>query len=91
LFVNCSDVFAWACSDAETISSDEELKHLYEWCVSNKHGSVIWCCVKRGMQPQKPIADLLRKDGCWVQRLDDLEKNSYDEMILSNRGLVNKE
>lgn len=81
LYVNCSDVFAWACSDAENITTDEILS-LYKEVVKNpKWGSTIWVCLKRQEQPQKPIVDDMKKEGFWTDELESLPKNRMDEFI----------
>ena len=81
LNVNCNDVFAWGCSDAEGISYHEleELYHL--WLQFPVWGAELWCVMKRGQMPQKPVADRMRQVGIdlderMAQRL--LRANHYD-------------
>ena len=83
LFANCSDVFAWGCSDAEDVSSEEELKSLYEYCSNYGawEGSTIWACLKRKQKPQAPVAKLLKEKNAWINELDSLEDNKYDLMM----------
>lgn len=81
LYVNCSDVFAWACSDAECITTDEILS-LYKAVKENPiWGSTIWVCLKRNEQPQKPIVINMKNDGCWTDELEALPENKVDAFI----------
>lgn len=74
----CSDVFAWACSDAEEITV-EELDEIYAYYEEDpKYGLTYWICKRRQMQPQKPLADRIREAGLWTQKWDDLPKNTWD-------------
>lgn len=54
-YVNCNDLFVWACADGEDIT-EEDLPEFYlaiEDCGGNiKTGSDLYCCRKRGMRPQ---------------------------------------
>jgi len=78
LFVNSNDVFAWACSDAEDLPN-EEIGNLYKMHKADpKWGSTIWCILRRKQKPQKPMEDLLRKEGVWTDALDNLNKNTQD-------------
>ena len=79
LIVNCSDIFVWACSDGEQIKTIEELKEIYKWCVQYPdYGSIIWCCIKRNMQPQSPVAKRMKEQNSWPKVLDSLKENTYD-------------
>jgi len=72
LFVNCNDVFAWACADAESVTLTE-LPHLFELVQKNYvWGSTIWTCLKRKRQPQKTIKDRMVKLGIWTEELENL-------------------
>ena len=78
LFVNCSDIWSWACSDAEEIDT-EELPELCErYMIDKKWGIVKWACQKRNMRPQKPIRDDMKKEGVWCKMMENLSPN-YDE------------
>lgn len=81
LFVNCSDVFAWGCADAEEFTLQElpELFKLYEW--DNVYGSTKWVCKKRNQKPQKPIVDELKKIGKWDDEFERLPDNEYDKKV----------
>jgi hypothetical protein len=81
LYVNCSDIFAWAYSDAESITLDELLP-LYKLVIENpKWGSTIWICLKRNEQPQNPIIRDMKKDGVWTEELEALPKNRLDTFM----------
>ena len=80
--VNCSDVFAWGCSDSEELPFDE-IKNLYDlWRKDPVWGPAIWCMIKRREMPQEPVERSIRAKGIWD--LDELAKthglrpNCYD-------------
>lgn len=82
LFVNCNDVFAWGCSDAEDIRDILELKQLYNLCVEYpKWGSAIWCCLKRKMKPQAAVESKMKDMGEWPEELYGLQENSYNKYL----------
>ncbi len=65
LCVNCSDVFAWGCSDAERMEL-RDLPELYDmWVKDHSWGSAVWCMVKRNQMPQPPVERDIRKAGIW--------------------------
>lgn len=65
LNVSCSDVFAWACSDAEGIEY-LDIEDLYDhWIKDPNWGPAVWCMKKRRRMPQKPVADAISKLGIW--------------------------
>lgn len=77
-FVNCNDVFAWACADGEDVKV-HEIKNLYEMHMKDRQwGSTKWCILKRGMMPQKPILEAIKIDGSWDLDEKKLEENHYD-------------
>lgn len=80
--VNCSDIFAWGCSDSEELPFDE-IKNLYDlWRKDPAFGHAIWCMIRRREMPQQPVEESIRKMGIWD--LEDLKKthglraNCYD-------------
>lgn len=83
VFVLCSDVFAWGCADAETVTGDDvldveknELYRLLTYVLDNeKWGSVKYACWKRNMQPQGPLVDKLKADGVWDDWWEALAAN----------------
>lgn len=75
MFLNCNDVFAWACADACEVTSDE-LPRLFDMArADEKYGAIKWACIKRNLQPQKPLKDKMIKDGVWTEELDKLPPN----------------
>ncbi len=54
LWVNCSDLFWWGCSDGEDINLDELPALIVCLKLSPVHGGDLWCARKRKMRPQKP-------------------------------------
>jgi len=86
LFVNCNDVFAWGCGDAEPITLDEivDLFRLYEL---NPHCAVVqWVCVKRNEKPQAPIIKFLKEKNRWNDILENLPENQYDKLMKEKYG-----
>jgi hypothetical protein len=76
LFLNCNDVFAWACADACEVTFSD-LPRLFNMIrVDEKHGGTKFACIKRNLQPQKPLKDMMIKDGSWTEELDKLPHNS---------------
>lgn len=74
--VICNDVFAWGCSESETLPHDE-IKNLYRmWKKDSQWGPAVWCMIQRGQMPQKPVEDAIRKAGIW----------NLDELMLSPQG-----
>lgn len=72
LFVNCNDVFAWACADAEPIMLSE-LRALYDrWRANRSWGAIQWCCLKRGVRPQAPVLKDMKAAGMWDEALEAL-------------------
>ena len=65
VLVNCNDVFAWGCADAETCLFSE-FEDLFEHYVKDKiWGPSIWCIKKRGILPQKPVFKKIEELGIW--------------------------
>lgn len=63
LYVNCSDIFAWGCSDAEDYV-DEQLLPLFKLFKQDREwGTAMWCMIQRKERPQKPVEDAIRKSG----------------------------
>lgn len=77
--VNCNDVFAWGCADAQEFDEDD-LKELYRMHMDekNKHwGSTKWCCKKRNLQPQGPVISKMKEDGVWDKEMKKLKENKF--------------
>jgi len=76
--VNCNDVFAWACSDAERLPYDE-IESLYiHWELDPEWGPAIWCMKRRNQMPQKPVEDIIRKIGKWDFDFLQIGANTQD-------------
>jgi len=76
VWVNCNDVFAWACADCEPITT-AELPELYKMHKSDTSwGSIKWCCKKRNLQPQDPMIDMMKEQGAWDEMMKSLPKNT---------------
>lgn len=72
LYVDCGDVFYWACADSEFIGLDE-LPELRRWItVYSMWGGTIWACLKRNMRPQWPVAEAMIADDAWPPAMDAL-------------------
>ena len=81
LFLNCNDVFAWACADAEAVSV-KDLPELYKyWLKDRKWGTTKWICIKRNEQPQNPIKRYMIEDGSWDESLEALPENHYTKYL----------
>ena len=76
LFVNCNDVFGWACADAEALMSNE-IEDLYKlWKSDNMWGPIQWVCKKRGQKPQIPVERDMKKMGSWPEWMNSLRDNA---------------
>ena len=83
---NCSDVFAWACADAEEVEY-HELESLYEhYHKDPMWGTAVWCIKKRNEMPQKPVYESIMKCGIWDLDSMGLEEN-YGEKYYRDRNI----
>lgn len=81
LFVNCNDIFAWACSDAERLPYDG-IQSLYDmWLEDKSWGPAKWCAIQRNQKPQGPVIDAMKKAGVWDERMKALGNNTLDAEI----------
>lgn len=80
LFVNCNDLFAWGCADAEPVREDE-IGDLYKAWQSGKYGVDKWCCKRRKQQPQGPMEKLIRAAGEWDAEMEALPANTQDAQV----------
>lgn len=70
LFVNCNDVFAWGCADADDLPMSE-VENLYRmWRKDPLWGAAVWCIKRTRTWPQGPVERDIRKAGIWD--LDDM-------------------
>ena len=70
LCVNCNDVFAWACADAEDLEYREIESLFDDWQKDPTWGPAVWCMKKRNLMPQPPVEKAIRAAGVWD--LDEL-------------------
>lgn len=81
VYVNCSDTFVWACADAESLTCTDggegsEIIELYKlWKENSIYGPVKWICIKRNLQPQRPLKANMVKAGYWDDTLQNLPIN----------------
>ncbi len=79
VFVNCNDIFAWACADGEDLPLGE-VESLYRHVLKHPTwGSAMWCCKRRKEQPQAPVVRDMKEAGAWDAEMDALEPNWYDK------------
>ena len=72
LSVNCSDVFGWACADAEDLPTDQ-IGRLYKMHLADPNwGSTKWCCLQRKQRPQAAMEKMMRKEGAWDEEMEGL-------------------
>jgi hypothetical protein len=81
LYVNCNDIFAWGCSDAEQLPLDE-ISNLYKLWLENKMwGAAKWCCFKRNEKPQNPVEKEMKAANVWDNQIEKLPNNYYDTKL----------
>ncbi|OJY66474.1 hypothetical protein [Rhizobium sp. 60-20] len=79
VLVQCSDIFAWACADAEPLPY-AEIERLWRMWKTDQHwGPAVWCMLRRKQMPQKPVEAAIRKAGIWDLDSLNLEDNTQDE------------
>jgi len=81
LNVNCNDVFAWACADAEPLPHGE-IKNLYDmWRKDPRWGPAVWCIMQRRQMPQAPVEKRIRAAGIWDLDALGLNANTQDAEV----------
>lgn len=84
LFVNCSDVFYYACADAEPIppigfKKDEVFWELYDLIrVHGGIGAIKWCSIRRNARPLQRYVDQIRDADLWCERMEALPLRDLD-------------
>ena len=79
LGVDCSDVFAWGCSDSED-ATYEDIEDVYRhWVKDPRWGCAVWSMIRRGQMPQGPVAKRIRDAGIW-----DLDALRTEHGLLAN-------
>jgi len=88
VFVDCSDVFAWACGDAEELPY-AEIENVYRmWRKDPKWGPAVWCCIRRNEMPQPPVLAAIAGEGLWDLAAMPLGPNVTDEKVAAFFALV---
>lgn len=78
LYVNCNDIFAWGCADAEDLPTSE-IGNLYKMHIADPSwGSAKWCCIRRNTKPQDPVIKYMKEAGVWDEKMEALGA-SWDE------------
>lgn len=77
LYVNCNDLFAWGCADAIQLNYFG-VGDFYDHFMRGEGD--VWCCKKRNLMPQKPVADKMRAKGIDIDSYG-LEPNPSDHMF----------
>jgi hypothetical protein len=69
MYVNCNDVFAWACADCEEIFEEdlEELQKAKDDLPGSVYWSLLWVSRKRGMRPQ----------GAFIKGMEEKEREMF--------------
>ncbi len=75
MMVNCNDLFAWACSDAEPLPAYDIEKLYKAWKEDEHWGISKWCAIHRNQKPQAPIVIDMKKDGAWSDEMEALPDN----------------
>lgn len=80
--VDCSDVFAWGCSDSED-ATYADIESVYRhWLKDPTWGGAVWSMIRRRQMPQRPVEKRIRDAGIWdldaLQAEHGLLPNHYD-------------
>ena len=79
--MNCNDIFAWACADAEEVEHGE-IQALYDlWLKDRTWGAAKWCAIKRNQKPQPPVIASMKKAGAWDDAMEALGANTQDAEV----------
>lgn len=85
LHLNVSDMFMWGCSDWVMIEP-EHIDGLYADCVNDPQwGSLRWEAVRRNVQPQKPVIEMIKSTDKWDKVFQSLRTNP-DSIIPAPTG-----
>lgn len=79
--VNCNDVFAWGCADAEDLPYAEIENVWRMWRKDPAWGTDVWCIQRRKEMPQKPVEKAIREAGIWDLDAMGLEPNVTDDYV----------
>lgn len=76
LFVNWSDIFAWAYADGQSLPFSE-IRNLYEmWQKDPIYGPAVWCMQRRNQMPQPEVEKIICEMGIWNLTTMGLRANS---------------
>lgn len=81
LNVNCNDVFAWGCADAEELPHDQIESLYHMWQKDPSWGPAVWCMIQRNQMPQKPVEKIIREMGIWDLDALKLGGNTMDAEV----------
>lgn len=81
LFVNCNDVFAWGCADAESLPHKQIGPLLKMHLADETWGAIKWCCIQRQQRPQPPVERDMRAAGAWDGTMEALPLNADDKAL----------
>jgi hypothetical protein len=85
VYVNCSDLFDYACADAECIVSNDgepgsEIISLYQmYKEDSKWGVEKWLSIKRNLQPIPGVKIRMISDNSWDDIMESLPKNHWEK------------
>ena len=75
-YVNCNDTFAYACGDAEEVTTEEDIRTLFADSFNNpKWGPIIWASRKCGHKPVIEVQEWMKAENCWTEEMDSLEES----------------
>jgi hypothetical protein len=79
--VNCNDIFAWGCADAEDLPY-ADIEPLYRmWRLDPEWGPSKWCAFRRKQKPQPPVIAAMKKSGSWDDAMENLGPNTQDAEV----------
>ncbi|MFA5132503.1 MAG: hypothetical protein WC444_04265 [Candidatus Paceibacterota bacterium] len=75
VFLNMNDTFGWATAEGESFDH-YDVEDIYRlWKSKGGDGVVEWVCLKRKLQPIRPVKDSMIKAGHWTEELEKLPEN----------------
>jgi hypothetical protein len=86
--VNCNDIFAWACSDAEEITYSDLEGLWWHYKLDPLFGTAVWCIKRRKQLPQPPVYRNIKEQGIWNLEIMGLEENSQNAYVQSQFAMA---